>query len=1148
MNKKLFETMIILILFESILNKDTLFLEINKSNNSEFIRSTTNSGITLGQFFDYTHLVVSLYSEDVPKKIKPVYLICLVDISFSMLNCFDLVKKSLIYLTNLLNEQDSLSIVTISEYGYIITNSTKMTSENKNIIIDKINNLEVNTSVYYDYWEIKYKDLVENIDPEIFFKLGLLNKDYSSGETVASILRFSDGQSSYLSHAYYFNSNNTFTLHSFQYDGKGNSMKTNWGDGGYYLIKEESMIPEAFSQLYGALSTVNYVNIELLILSNYYIKEIVGLKEMNSERKIYYDDDDNDKNYRIKLNQIISGKRYTFNILVYIPQNIPLGSEVLNATILPIEITSHYFFGQDTNSTNSLAYEEFFKSVTYKCLDIVSSIIYGDLYCRTALEIIRKNYKGQKNWEKVINDAYYDFADEKNISFHSKNYESKARSLIYSPFGIYFTTKNAYQSSIIHHYHQKNLTTFKVIKDFEEKRIKIEEYIFFYYFILKEGIVEINNMFLYEKGTNVIIYSEDTTENINIKSLSNNLELYYSNEFKTKMQMDIDYGNGGIFMIKKDFPFEFYSWTDGFRDITFNIEFLKLECEGNSDIIVHLFEIIIYILNETEIKELRSINDLSNKTALSNGFYDEKLKLGKVVIRKEKIQKYIENSYNYLYVVVKKKEDSKIIYKYIEGKFLFVSMDYISSPIPEDFYIFSNLSKEKKYHLYTCTMDGLIGKYIRIEFGTSSNEIDCRILKYQSYPEDSEEIYVDFNEYNITRTKNKDKTYIDVFQSIKEENKIEYIIVSIIFINIKNIDILDTSDYSYTLKYNSYSYNQAFNNYVNSIDSRNGTNSNGTNTNTGDTEIGNLKAKYIFLGFARFKYIRSIKIAYFYIYFASIIEKIQITEINLYIKIRYKTNLESLQNESKNIKCLLFDNEFSNQNQFRYNCSFETNGEELENIEVIENNFDGQNLEVIGNSPMAIHFMDNLQNINDTDIFNKKLYIFKDSTLQIDYNKNIFNITGIIYDINFNYVSLYLTIIIITFDNSKQIKNIYCDIINLNDDNYRLVCDSGNETYLILNGAFANLGEKDNLVINFNSDVNSTILFNSSMDYNDKIILNIKNKKSKKMSAPAIIGIILPSVFVIIVIVIIIIIIKKQPVQPIINSNTDNSNLDINIK
>ena len=474
-NKKLFETMIILILFESILNNDTLFLEINKSNNSEFTRPNDSPpGAVMSKFFDYTHLVVSLYSEDVLKKIKPVYLICLVDISFSMMNCFDLVKKSLIYLTNLLNEQDSLSIVTIYEYGYLITNSTKMTPENKNIIIDKINKLEVNTSAIYSGFG--NKEIVENIDLEIIAKLGLLNEDYSSGETVASILLFSDGKSSYLRNTDKIS--NTFTFHSFQYTGNGNCMKTNFGDGGYYLIIEESMIPEAFSHLYGALSTVSYVNIELLILSNYKIKELVGLGEMNFERKIYYDDEDDDKNYRIKLNQIISGKRYTFNLLVDIPQNIPFGSEVLNVTILPLEITSHYFFGQDTNSTNSLAYEEYFKSVTFKCLDIAYAY-FGNLYCRLALEIISENYKGQKNWEKVINDAYHDFADEKNISFHSKNYESKVRSLIYSPFGIYFTTNNAYQSSIIHYNHQKNLTNFKVIKDFEEHRIKIEKNVFF---------------------------------------------------------------------------------------------------------------------------------------------------------------------------------------------------------------------------------------------------------------------------------------------------------------------------------------------------------------------------------------------------------------------------------------------------------------------------------------------------------------------------------------------------------------------------------------------------------------------------------------------------------------------------------------------
>ena len=75
----------------------------------------------------------------------------------------------------------------------------------------------------------------------------------------------------------------------------------------------------------------------------------------------------------------------------------------------------------------------------------------------------------------------------------------------------------------------------------------------------------------------------------------------------------------------------------------------------------------------------------------------------------------------------------------------------------------------------------MIGKYLRIEFGTSSNQIDCKILKYKGYEENSEELYVDYNEYNITRTKNKTITYIDVFQSDKEETKIECIIVSIIF-------------------------------------------------------------------------------------------------------------------------------------------------------------------------------------------------------------------------------------------------------------------------------------------------------------------------------------------------------------------------------
>ena len=101
-------------------------------------------------------------------------------------------------------------------------------------------------------------------------------------------------------------------------------------------------------------------------------------------------------------------------------------------------------------------------------------------------------------------------------------------------------------------------------------------------------------------------------------------------------------------------------------------------------------------------------------------------------------------------------------------------------------------------------------------------------MKYKSYSEDSDDIYADYKEFNITRTKNQNKTYIEVFQSSKEETKFDYIIVSIIFVNIKYIDISGDSDYSYTLKYHSYSYNQTFSKYVNTKknNTRNNTNNN----------------------------------------------------------------------------------------------------------------------------------------------------------------------------------------------------------------------------------------------------------------------------------------------------------------------------------
>ena len=47
--------------------------------------------------------------------------------------------------------------------------------------------------------------------------------------------------------------------------------------------------------------------------------------------------------------------------------------------------------------------------------------------------------------------------------------------------------------------------------------------------------------------------------------------------------------------------FLFYSYVDGRKDITFNINFLKLNINQDFDEIYHSFEIIGYIIDDTEI-------------------------------------------------------------------------------------------------------------------------------------------------------------------------------------------------------------------------------------------------------------------------------------------------------------------------------------------------------------------------------------------------------------------------------------------------------------------------------------------------------------------------------------------------------------------
>jgi hypothetical protein len=133
-------------------------------------------------------------------------------------------------------------------------------------------------------------------------------------------------------------------------------------------------------------------------------------------------------------------------------------------------------------------------------------------------------------------------------------------------------------------------------------------------------------------------------------------------------------------------------------------------------------------------------------------------------------------------------------------------MDYIYDITPENSYFFSNFSiGQKTPHLYTLKMEPNLGKIMRIEFATSGDELDCKIIKYQKYLPGTEEFYVDNAQFNITRRNYMGKTYIDITQSYNIQTKIDKIILSIFSKNGDHIAGSEIQKLSYTIRYSTYS-------------------------------------------------------------------------------------------------------------------------------------------------------------------------------------------------------------------------------------------------------------------------------------------------------------------------------------------------------
>ena len=295
--------------------------------------------------------------------------------------------------------------------------------------------------------------------------------------------------------------------------------------------------------------------------------------------------------------------------------------------------------------------------------------------------------------------------------------------------------------------------------------------------------------------------------------------------------------------------------------------------------------------------------------------------------------------------------------------------------------------------------------------------------------------------------------------------------------------------------------------------------------------------RVILLGFARYSYITSNKIINFFIYFVYVEKTVYTKKISIKMNIRYKSNRRYLQTESEQEgECILVEDDSLNQK--KYNCSVNTNGEEIDSIQLDKNisaDDNDINLTDIEISPIALNNINNIQNVGDQDPFDgKALYILDQSEINVNNDINELNLTGIMNDNKFEYDKINLDMAL-TENSLEKTESITCATTKQNNK-YNLQCNTKNEMSGKLNSAYSNLGNA-NLIVNIpeqnKKEINFSKLSSETSSY------RFYRKKSGGLSAGKIVAIIIPCVIVLIsAIGLSIYFYKKKSKIPVENSST----------
>jgi surface protein len=253
----------------------------------------------------------------------------------------------------------------------------------------------------------------------------------------------------------------------------------------------------------------------------------------------------------------------------------------------------------------------------------------------------------------------------------------------------------------------------------------------------------------------------------------------------------------------------------------------------------------------------------------------------------------------------------------------------------------------------------------------------------------------------------------------------------------------------------------------------------------------------IILGFSNLVIDKNNSLISFYIYFVSVKNYLHSQKIRFPINIHYNPLLRLLQNNEAS--CTLENINHPNLN--KYLCKIQA---EVLNIKSIESNleltFESEDVVVIGISPLAKKFMDNLLLIDNKYLFETEIYILDHSKYKI-YDKNFVNITGIVQG-NKPKLKKHNNFELVINLNSAEKKEskLNCIIIEIFGNNYTLNCKINENLDGDLQASVSYI-DKNLLIIIFETDFDSRI----KSEVKDFRLNRINfSKKSEKINATTI--------------------------------------------